>query len=97
VLWISRADAGTRGVADGAPIRLFNERGGFTARARVTDAVPAGTVWMRDGWEGLNRVTSGHPVLPDAAVDVFAFSAGQAAFDANVEVEPLTFPVPSLR
>jgi anaerobic selenocysteine-containing dehydrogenase len=97
VLWISRADAGARGVADGAPIRLFNERGGFTARARVTDAVPAGTVWMRDGWEGLNRVTSGHPVLPDAAVDVFAFSAGQAAFDANVEVEPLTFPVPSLR
>jgi anaerobic selenocysteine-containing dehydrogenase len=88
VLWIAPADAGARGVADGAAIRLFNERGTFTARAQVTDAVPPGTVWMRDGWEGLNRVTSGRPVLPDGAVDVFAFSAGQAAFDANVEVEP---------
>jgi hypothetical protein len=25
-------------------------------------------------------------VLPDAAVDLFAFSAGQATFDARVEV-----------
>jgi len=27
-------------------------------------------------------------VLPDAAVDALAFSAGQAAFDARVEVSP---------
>ena len=29
-------------------------------------------------------------VLPDAAVDTFAFSAGQASFAARVQVEPLT-------
>jgi hypothetical protein len=58
------------------------------ARARVTDRVPAHTVWMRDGWEGLNRLTSGTACLPDHAVDVFGFSAGQAAFDAAVEVSP---------
>ena len=49
-------------------------------------AYPTGTVWMRDGWPGLNRLTAGAAVLPDAAVDLFAFSAGQATFDAMVEV-----------
>jgi hypothetical protein len=42
---------------------------------------------MRDGWTGLNRLTSGAPSIPDDAVDTFDFSAGQAAFDAMVEVE----------
>lgn len=88
VLWISSADAAARGVGEGASIRVFNERGEMQARARVTDRVPASTVWMRDGWDGLNRLTSGEACLPDHAVDVFGFSAGQAAFDAAVEVAP---------
>lgn len=88
-LWISVADAGRRGISNGDPIRLYNERGEFRARAYVTPRIPEGTVWMRDGWEGLNRLTSGRPSIPDAAVDVFAFSSGQASFDARVEVAPL--------
>jgi anaerobic selenocysteine-containing dehydrogenase len=87
-LWISPADAATRQLADGAAIRIFNERGALMAQARVTDRIPAGTVWMRDGWPGLNGLTAGVAVLPDAAVDLFAFSAGQATFDAMVEVAP---------
>jgi hypothetical protein len=43
---------------------------------------------MRDGWTGINRLTSGAPALPDEAVDAFHFSAGQSAFDARVEVAP---------
>ena len=89
VLWISPADAAARGVADGAAVRVFNERGEMRARARVTDRMLTKTVWMRDGWEGLNRLTSGEACLPDAAVDVFGFSAGQATFDAAVEVAPV--------
>jgi anaerobic selenocysteine-containing dehydrogenase len=85
-LWISPADAAIRNVADGAPIRIFNERGDLLARARVTDRIPSGTVWMRDGWANLNRLTRGASVLPDVAVDLFAFAAGQASFDAKVEV-----------
>jgi anaerobic selenocysteine-containing dehydrogenase len=85
-LWISPADAASRGLDDGAPIRIFNERGEFRARAHVTADVPDATVWMRDGWTGLNDLTSGGPSIPDDAVDVFEFSAGQAAFDAMVEV-----------
>jgi anaerobic selenocysteine-containing dehydrogenase len=85
-LWIAPADAHTRGLGDGAAIRIYNERGELRARARVTAKIPAGTVWMHDGWQGLNRLTSGKAVLPDEAVDLFPFSAGQSAFDATVEV-----------
>ena len=87
-LWISPEDAAQRGIEDGAAIRLYNERGEFSARARVTRKIPPGAVWMRDGWEGLNRLTSGLPSIPDDAVDLFGFSGGQAAFDAMVEVAP---------
>jgi anaerobic selenocysteine-containing dehydrogenase len=86
-LWIAPTDAAARALEDGAPIRIFNDRGEFHARAHVTGRIPAGTVWMRDGWTGLNRLTSGVASIPDEAVDTFDFSAGQAAFDAMVEVE----------
>jgi anaerobic selenocysteine-containing dehydrogenase len=88
-LWISPADAEGRGIADDSPIRVFNQRGEMQARALVTDRIPRGTVWMRDGWAGLNTLTSGAPILPDAAVDLFErFSGGQAEFEATVEVAP---------
>ena len=94
MLWISPDDAARRNVADGSAIRIFNARGDVAARARVTDRIPAGTVWMRDGWPGLNRLTAGASVLPDAAVDLFAFSAGQATFDAMVDVALATPSTP---
>jgi anaerobic selenocysteine-containing dehydrogenase len=89
VLWISPADAAARGIAHGAAITIANARGEMRARAHVTSRIPAGTVWMRDGWSGLNTLTSGDAVLPDTAVDALEFSAGQAAFDARVDVTPL--------
>jgi anaerobic selenocysteine-containing dehydrogenase len=86
-LWISPADAAQRGLADGDEIRIFNQRGEMRARALVTDRVPPGTVWIHDGWPGLNTLTSGAPVLPDAAVDIFpSFSGGQAEFETRVDV-----------
>ena len=89
-LWISPDDAATRGIDEGTAIRCHNERGELRARAHVTDRISAGTVWMRDGWGGLNVLTSSAPVLPDAAVDIFGFSAGQATFDASIDVAPVT-------
>ncbi len=86
LLWIAPHDATARGIDDRARIRIWNERGEMRARAHVTDRIPSGTVWMRDGWDGLNVLTSGAPVLPDAATDIFGFSAGQATFDASVDV-----------
>ena len=87
-LWISAEDAAARGITNDSTIRIFNRRGEMNAWARVTGKITSGTVWMRDGWSGINRLTSGAPCLPDSAVDAFSFSAGQAAFDAQVDVEP---------
>jgi anaerobic selenocysteine-containing dehydrogenase len=86
VLWIAPSDAAARGLVDGAAVVVKNARGEMAARAHVTARVPEGTVWMRDGWAGLNTLTSGEAILPDEAVDALPFSAGQAAFDARVEV-----------
>jgi len=91
-LWLSPDDAQARGIPDQAAIRIFNQLGEFRAHAHVTPKMQNGTVWMHDGWVGINRLTSGAPAIPDAAVDTFPFSAGQAAFDAFVEVEPATTP-----
>lgn len=85
-LWVSPDDARARGLADGSAITVLNGRGELAALVRVTSRVPAGTVWMHDGWSGLNTLTGGAPVLPDAAVDLFPFSAGQAGYGARVEV-----------
>ncbi len=85
-LWMSPDDAGTRALSDGDDIRIHNRRGGFEAKAHVTDRIPAGVVWMRDGCVGLNKVTSGAPVLPREALDLFAFTVGQADFGAMVQV-----------
>jgi anaerobic selenocysteine-containing dehydrogenase len=88
-VWISLNDAAARGLEDATAIRVYNARGEFAARAHVTDRIPPGTLWVRDGWPGLNVLTDGAAVLPDAAADRFAFSAGQSSFDARVEVEGL--------
>ena len=88
-VWISPVDAAARQIEDGKELRLLNERGVLQARAHVTTRVPAGTLWMRDGWTGLNCLTSGEASVPDEAVDLFPFAAGQAAFEALVEAAPL--------
>jgi hypothetical protein len=44
---------------------------------------------LRDGWPGLNSLTSATPVLPAAAVDGYGFCAARATFDAQVEVVAL--------
>ncbi|MBT6630437.1 MAG: molybdopterin oxidoreductase family protein, partial [Gemmatimonadetes bacterium] len=87
-LWLSPGDAAARSIADDDAVRIHNKRGELVAHARVTDEMPDGTVWMRDGWTGLNRLTGGEAVLPDSAVDLFAFTVGQSTFEAFVEVEP---------
>jgi anaerobic selenocysteine-containing dehydrogenase len=87
-LWIHPDDAAARGIAAGEPIELYNERGAFAAVARVTGDAQPGVVWMRDGWPGLNVLTSGAPCLSPHASDGLdpRIPGGQAAFEARVEV-----------
>ena len=85
-VWLAPSDAAARQISDGSAIRLYNAKGSLAARAHVTERMQAGAVWVRDGWPNLNQLTAGDAVLPDHAVDIFAFSAGQSSFDAKLEV-----------
>ena len=89
-LWIHPVDAVSRSLGPGQPIEIYNERGAFEARARVTEDVLPGVVWMRDGWPGLNVLTSAAPCLEPRASDGLdpRIPGGQAAFEARVEVRP---------
>jgi len=70
--WISRVDA---------PISVDRSGQGLG-----TDDVPPGAVWTRDGWVGLNRLTSGNAVLTGDALSLFPFSVGQSGYGVKVEV-----------
>jgi anaerobic selenocysteine-containing dehydrogenase len=85
-LWISRVDADARQLSNGDEIKLFNERGEFRAKTHVTDDMPPGAVWIRDGWVGLNHLTSGDAVLTGDALSLFPFSVGQSDYGVKVEV-----------
>lgn len=85
-LWISSEDARSRNISDGDAIRIHNARGESCANAAVNDKVPQGTVWIHDGWPGLNSLSDGGAAIPDAATRIFPFTTGQAAYDAFVQV-----------
>ena len=54
-VWIHPADAGARGIADGRRVRVFNDRGGTTLPARVTDRIAPGVVSINEGaWFALD-------------------------------------------
>jgi anaerobic selenocysteine-containing dehydrogenase len=53
---ISPADAAKRGIRDGDPVRVYNDRGNFEGLARVSDDAPPGVVVATLGyWRSLNR------------------------------------------
>ena len=55
-IMINPADAESRAIADGAYVRVFNDRGSFEAVALVSEDVGAGLVVTSVGhWPGLNR------------------------------------------
>ncbi len=86
-LWIHPQDAQKRQIASGTSIVIANKRGHFEAEASVTEDILPGVVWMRDGWAGVNRVTSGAPIVSLIANDIVpGIPGGQAAYDAWVEV-----------
>ncbi|MBA2674637.1 molybdopterin oxidoreductase family protein [Ramlibacter sp.] len=82
---IHAADAQARGIADGAVVRVFNDRGSYLCKARVSARARPGVVnglgvwWRKFGLEGtnVNQLTSQQltdmgrgPVFYDCLVDV---------------------------
>jgi len=85
---IHPSDAAARGIAHDDMVRIFNDRGSFTAKARVTDKARRGLVVGLSVWwkkltadrKNANEVTSQN--LTD-------MGRGPTFYDALVEVEKL--------
>jgi anaerobic selenocysteine-containing dehydrogenase len=69
-------------------VEVFNERGTSRAQALVTDDVPAGVTWMRDGWTAVNALTANESCLGPEASEALPIPGGQATYEALVEVRP---------
>jgi anaerobic selenocysteine-containing dehydrogenase len=85
-LTVHPGDAAARGIADGDAVRVFNDRGSFEAKARVSDAARPGVVvglsiwWakMCPGGRNANAVTG---------QELTDLGEGATFYDALVEVE----------
>ena len=48
-VWINPTDADDRGILDGRPVRVFNDRGETVLPARVTDRIAPGVISIKEG------------------------------------------------
>ncbi|WP_033258677.1 MULTISPECIES: molybdopterin-dependent oxidoreductase [Kitasatospora] len=102
---INPLDAAARGIADGAVVRVFNDRGGCLAGAILSDEVMPGVVRLSTGawWDpdqpGLSGTLDrhGNPNVLTADRPCSRLSQGPSALSALVEVEPHGEPLPDVR
>ena len=85
---IHAADAQPRGIVDGATVRLFNDRGSYVCRARLSSRARPGVVnalgiwWRKDGLAGSNVNELTHQRLTD-------IGRAPSFYDCLVEVAPV--------
>lgn len=86
-VFLAPGDAEPRGIVDGAPVRVRNDRGSLVGSARVGSVVPPGVVAVPSGWWASLSPggTSANALTPDTLTDL---GGGCAFHDALVEVEP---------
>jgi anaerobic selenocysteine-containing dehydrogenase len=88
LLEIHAADAAARGIASGAMVRVFNDRGEYRCRAEVSERARPGVVnglgiwWRKLGPDGTNVNEVTHQGLTD-------LGRGPSFYDCLVEVAPL--------
>jgi anaerobic selenocysteine-containing dehydrogenase len=86
-LTLNPHDADARGIRDGQTVRIFNDRGAFLARARVSEAARPGvavglSIWwakMCPGGRNANAVTG---------QELTDMGAGATFYDVLVQVAP---------
>jgi anaerobic selenocysteine-containing dehydrogenase len=78
-------DAALRGIAEGTPVVVFNDRGAFSAVARVGDGVRPGVAWAPSIWWG--KLTSdGHNANETTSQRLTDMGGGPVFYDNLVEV-----------
>jgi anaerobic dimethyl sulfoxide reductase subunit A len=89
-VWLHPDDAAARGIADGAKVRVFNQRGATILPVRVTDRIVRGVVSLKEGaWftpDAEGRDTRGCANVLTA--DRSAPSGASTYNTCQVEVEP---------
>jgi anaerobic selenocysteine-containing dehydrogenase len=82
-------DAITRRIGDGSPVRIFNHRGDFIAKAIVTDRVRSGVVSAASIW--WNKLSpGGRNVNSTTSEELTDIGGGATFYDNLVEVCPAT-------
>jgi anaerobic selenocysteine-containing dehydrogenase len=87
VLEIRRADAAPRGIANDDLVQVWNDRGRITLVARLSEAIPAGTVASRLDWQKLSR--NGVNVNELTSQRLTDMGGGATFYSALVEVKRL--------
>ncbi len=96
-LEINPKDASARGIAEGAVVRVFNDRGEMKVRARLTQAMKPGVVnCYQGGWDTIRvkHYIEGHPnnlthqIAKPAQALIPNFPSNAAYYDCLVQVEP---------
>ena len=81
------ADAARRGIATGARVVVHNDRGAFTAVARVDDGIREGVVWAPSIWWG-KLTADGANANQTTSQRETDMGHGPVFYDNLVEVEP---------
>ncbi|MEW9673374.1 molybdopterin-dependent oxidoreductase [Ammoniphilus sp. 3BR4] len=84
LLQIHPKDAAERGIADGDPVFVWNERGRCELRAKVVEAMLPGVVISQGLWWGVeNRLQTVNQLTPDRIADM---GGGATFFSTTVQV-----------
>ncbi|HEY3287128.1 MAG TPA: molybdopterin oxidoreductase family protein [Gemmatimonadaceae bacterium] len=80
-------DAAPRAIVDGLPVVVFNDRGAFTAVARVSDSVRVGVAWAPSVWWG-KFTSDGHNANETTSQRTTDMGGGPVFYDNLVEIAP---------
>ena len=89
-VWIHPDDASRRGIANGATVRVFNDRGSTVLPAHVTDRITPGVVSIKEGaWFTPGRDGRDTHGCPNVLTADRSSPAGATTYNScRVEVEP---------
>ncbi len=85
---VNPGDAEARGIADGGPVRVFNDRGDFVVTAHVSDEARPGVLVAPMGWWNVDY-PEGRSSQATTPQRLTAIGAAPTFNDNRVEVEPV--------